>query len=496
MSKIPTSPPRQSPHAYAQRRALPALALLLSATALCGCAGLRESTSAASALPAQMTASAPDSFRDRPPPPAGDAARWWQVFADPVLDTLVREALTSGISVQQAQWRIVEARNRGRASVAGYAPRVIASAGTDSNYAISGPDLLGTNGPESSQTTGSGGLRASWELPLFGRLGAAIAGAQANETQAELDLEATKITLIGDIASTYVNLRTAQVRVAYIQDDIERAERLVRIADDRLRVGLISGAEAAFARSQLAGLQGQLPDARLAVASAYDTLAILRGVMPGTLDQRLAPPANIIDYQLADQVPDVTGVPADLLRRRPDVLRAEQNVLIQAAAVGIARSEMYPSISLGGTISLLGALSGNPLAESLTRGGLTTGISLPLFDFGQRRANLAATDAQFQQSLLTYQQVALGAVREGQAALASYTEGRERTRATLSAEQAASDRLRASDAAFRAGLTSLKELTEAQTDFAASRQQRLTSQLRVSDASVGLYRTFAGSPGI
>jgi NodT family efflux transporter outer membrane factor (OMF) lipoprotein len=499
------------------RQRVTVLSLVALATAgLGGCAALQEglrearagmgdggsglpprSSPDVSAVPSEVAATAPEQFRDRPPPPAGDAARWWQVFADPVLDSLVREALDTSLTVQQAQLRVVEARNRGRNSVAGFAPSLTASAGTDTDVAIGGPDLQGSGGQqETTQTTGNGGLRASWELPLWGRLGAARAGAEANVMQAQFDLEASKIALIGDIASTYVNLRTAQVRVAYIEEDIERAERLERIAADRLRVGLISRSEAAFARSQLAGLQAQLPDARLAVTSAYDALAILRGAMPGTLDARLAPPADIISYRLADQVPQVTAIPADLLRRRPDVLRAEQNVLLQSAAVGIARSEMYPSITIGGTISLLGSLTGNPLPEMLTRGGATTGISLPLFDFGRRRANLAATDAVFQQTLLAYQQTALNAVREGQAALAQYSQGRERTRAALAAEEAAADRYRANEAAFRAGLTSLKELTEAQTDLASARQQRLTAQLQVSDASVGLYRTFAGSPGI
>ncbi|MCU0881534.1 MAG: TolC family protein, partial [Hyphomonadaceae bacterium] len=283
--------------AAVRSRRLAALSLVALATAgLGGCAALQEgwrearasmgeagsglpprSSPDVSAVPAEVAATAPDAFRDRPPPPAGDAARWWQVFADPVLDGLVREALETSLTVQQAQLRVVEARNRGRNSVAGFAPSLTASAGTDTDVAISGPDLVGSGGQrESTQTTGSSGLRASWELPLWGRLSAARAGAEANVMQAQFDLEASKIALIGDIASTYVNLRTAQVRVAYIEDDIERAERLERIAADRLRVGLVSRAEASFARSQLAQLQSQLPDARLAVTSAYDALAILR----------------------------------------------------------------------------------------------------------------------------------------------------------------------------------------------------------------------------
>lgn len=442
-------------------------------------------------------AEAPAAFRDMPPAPAGDSTRWWAVFADPVLDGIVRAALDESISVQLAQGRLAEARSQGTSLVAGFAPRLTASIGSDTTTAFSGPDLIGDNGErETQQTNGTAALRASWELPLFGRLRSGIQGRDAGVAAAEADVEAAKVAVVADLAAAYIDLRTAQLRVTYLEDDLARAERLVRIADDRLRVGLISRADSGQARGQAAAVRAQLPDARLAVRAGLDRIALLRGVMPGSLDAVLANETPGEAQVFRTDVPEVTSIPAELLRRRPDVRRAEQTALAQAAAVGVARADLYPSVSIQGAISLIGALSGNPIGEAIGRGSLSPVISLPLFDFGQRQASLAGADTRFQQALLNYRATTLTAVQEGQQALAAYQLSRERVSASAASERAAQERFRATDSAFRAGILSLKELLEAEDFLSQARLNRLTAQARVSDAAVGLYRAFAGSPGI
>jgi NodT family efflux transporter outer membrane factor (OMF) lipoprotein len=471
-----------------------------------GCASLSVPGSGEQRVPRGVTpvptleqagATAPEAFRDAPPAPAGDSARWWALFADPVLDGLVRAALDEAISVQIAEARLVEARSQGRSVISGFAPRLVASAGSDTTNVLSGPDLIDSNGnPVSSQTTGSAAVRASWEVPLFGRFGAALAGSRASTEAAELGIESARIAVVADLAAAYVDLRTAQLRVSYLEDDLARAERLVRISEDRARVGLISQAEAGQARGQAANVRAQLPDARLAVRAGLDRIALLRGVMPGSLDTLLANPEPREAQVFKTEAPDVSSIPADLLRRRPDVRAAEQQALVQAAAVGVARADLYPSVSIQGAISLLGAISGNPLAESIGRGTLSPTISLPLFDLGQRRAGVETANARLTQALLSYRSTTLVAVQEGQQALAAYAQGRERVRAAQASERAAQERFRATDSGFRAGILSLKELLEAEDFLSNARLNRLTAQARVSDAAVGLYRAFAGAPGI
>lgn len=437
-----------------------------------------------------------DQFRDAPPIQSDASVAWWQKFADLTLTQLIEDAKSENISLAIASSRVREARALGRSTIAGFAPRLDAGASVTQTGAVSGPDLVQANGqPIDSQSTSTSFVRASWEVPLWGRLGASLAGAKANEMQAELGVGAAKIALISDLAASYVDLRAAQLRVQYLREDLDRADKLAQISKERLRVGLISLAEESYARSAAAGVRAQLPDAILQVRGGLDRIAILRGVTPGSLDQLLNSP-NSNEYSFPSNAPDVTEVPADFVRRRLDVRQAEQAAILQAAAVGISKADLYPSVSISGVVSLLSAVSGNPIAQSIGRSNVTPSIDVPLFDLGRRRAALNVSNERFQQALLNYRATVYGAVAEGQAALTSYAQGAERASAALASELAAKQRRDATDVSLRAGIVSIKEGVEADRDYASARQIRLSSQARHTDAAIGLYRTFAGSPEI
>lgn len=498
-----STPNSGATQAFGRSAALPvmrqglAMAALLASVSACassgGAAGSASPLFGSPKMPAQANDVITD-FRDAPPAPAGDSAAWWARFADPVLDALVREALNESISVQQANSRLVQARSTGRATVAGYAPRLTATASSDSNFAIDGTKLTNvTGGEEDSQTTGALGARVTWEVPLFGRLGSAISGAKAGVKGAQLDVEAAKIAVIGDIAAGYVDLRNAQLNLAYVQDDLARTEALLAIAKKRGDAGLLSRVDVSLAQTQAASVRARLPDATLAVRAGLDRLAILRGVMPGSLDGRLAP---IAGFAFQNGAPALDAVPANFVRRRLDVARAEQSAVLAGAQVGISRSELYPSLSLTGSITSLASLAGSVLTGNLVRASATPAINLPLFDFGQRRAALASSQAQFQQALLQYRATTLNAVAEGQSALTAYDQARTRALAAADSERAATTRLNATKAAYQAGLVAFKDLLDAQRDHSSARQSSLSSQAQFSNAAIGLYRTFAGAPGI
>ncbi|GBF56936.1 cation efflux system protein CusC [Candidatus Phycosocius bacilliformis] len=437
----------------------------------------------------------PDAFRDMPPAPAGDSAAWWASFADPTLDQLVRAALAESISVQLANQRLIEARNTGRSTIAGFAPRLTATGAADTEYAVGDNRLTSATGDKVvQQTTGSANVRATWEVPLFGRFGSALAGAKANEAGARASLEAAKIAIIADLAAAYVDLRNAQQSLAYLTEDLARADAVANIASAREAAGLISRADKGLSQGQAAQLRQRVPDAELRVRGALDRIAILRGVVPGSLDQLLAP---VKDFTFRAEAPTVDAVPANFVRRRLDVARAEQDAILQAAAVGIARADMYPSLSIVGTITSLSSLAGNPLAQAAVETASSTpAISIPLFDLGQRRASLRTANARFEQALLSYRSTTLNAIAEGQNALSAYEQAKLRAAAGLEAERAAEVRFNATLASFNAGLASFQDRLEAESALATARQSRLASQAQLSDAAIGLYRTFAGSPGI
>jgi outer membrane protein, multidrug efflux system len=429
----------------------------------------------------------PETWREAiPATPATDAAAWWAAFADPTLDKLVREALTENISVQQAALRITQSRSQARAAIAGFAPRLSA----EGNAAAQSKSSEGSPPSSDAFGTGSAGLGASWEVPLFGRLDATIIGARALEDGTKADLEAARVALVADLADAYINLRVAQTQLLIQQETAARFERIAAIAKERGAAGLVSPTDVASAQASAADARRSLPDAQLAVSSSLDRIAILRGKAPGTADAELSTPTP-----LSFVAPPVTSAPADLLRRRPDIRSAEAQTVQAAAAVGVARADLYPRVSIRGALSAATSMFGPDFA-STRPGSASAAISLPLFDYGQRMAAVDQRDAELKIALLAYQAAALRAIAEGQSALASYSEGTKRLSAAVDGEAASQKSATGTSRAYESGLVSMRERLQAETAFSQSRLATLGAQRELASASVALYRAFAGSPPV
>lgn len=472
-------------------------AILVVAGALSSCANVPKKDGF---LPIGMRAvNAPavaiEDFRDVPPAPSEQSAQWWQKFADTTLTQLVQDAQSENIGLQIAQARLREARAQGLATIAGYAPRLDVGGSVSETRRTAGEGLENIYGqPVNSQSTANSFARASWEVPLFGRLGASVAGARANTELGEIGVEAAKIAMISDIAAAYIDLRAAQTRQIYLQEDLARAEILSRIAEERLRVGLISRSDASFAATQESGTRMALADATLRARASLDRLAILRGVTPGSMDTQLA--LSTADYAFPANAPQIEAIPANFVRRRLDVKQAERNAILASANVGINRAQLYPNLSISGTISLVAALAGAPMGSAVGRSVVSPSVSLPLFDFGQRWAAIRVANSRFDVAMLNYKATTLSAIAEGQSALSAYDQGINRANAAKTSENAAKTRVLAAREAFRVGLISMKDNIEAESDYANARQSRLSAQAVLSDSAIGLYRTFAGSPEI
>ncbi len=436
-----------------------------------------------------------DEFRDSPMAEAANSVEWWQKFADEKLNQLVKDAQNESISIQLANARLKEARSQGLSTVAGFAPRLDANLSLSQTKATRGPDLVKADGTgtEETQSTSTQVLAASWELPLFGRLGNSLKGAKANVQNAKIGVEGAKIALIADLAAAYIDLRASQTRLSYLENDLEQAKILYASAKERLRVGLISQTDASYAQTTLAAIEGQIPDAKLMVQMGLNRVAILRGVDPGSLDEFLAFDKG---FEFKYIAPNIVTIPADFVRRRLDVRQAEQTAILMAAGAGISRADLYPRVSISGTLSLLAAVSGVPLVDKIGRQNFNPAVSLPLFDFGQRRASIGLADAKFDQAFLNYKLVTLNALAEGQQALSNYSFAREKLLAAQNGEKAALTRYNAGKDAYKVGLYSMKDLVEVERDYAQARNQRLSAQASYSDAAIALYRAFAGSPEI
>jgi NodT family efflux transporter outer membrane factor (OMF) lipoprotein len=460
-----------------------ALRAPLLAAALAGCVTMPSERAEAPPLPSQ--------WRDAPAGAEQPISDWWQRFNDPALNRLVDEALAEGPSVQLAVSRVREARALSHATVAQYLPELTATARGEYTRVLEGP-ILG----EREQAAGVYGVQASWELPLFA-IGPASAGARANAQSARADLRGAQVALAADVAQAYVDLRSAQASYVALSRSVETSDELARILSISYNAGFASEADAADARRLAEVTRTRLPGLVIEIRRAENVLAVLRGRAPGTEPSETQAVLNTRDAPIPHlELTAAPAAPADLLRLRPDVARAEAQTIVAAAALGVARADMLPRLNFTGSINVTDSILGNPVGAGTTVFPATPFISIPLFDWGRRLAVARQRDAQFDQSLIQYQQTVTQAVAEASNALVSLDQGRLRLGSARIAEDAAATTARGSRAAFDAGIQSLADRLRAEQQLIDASLTRIDAEAQSARAAIATYRAFGGGPSI
>ena len=457
--------------------------LLLSGAALSGCALGPDYRS-----PATPT---PDSWQSAAALQTPDAARlasWWTTLNDPLLNEFIEQAIAQSPTVAQARARLAEARARYGVASAGLYPGVDASAGVnrtdaDARDSGTGSAVGAANGDEIY----SAGLDASWEIDLFGGQRRSVESAGAQVGASEADLRDVLVTLLGDVALSYVDVRTAQARLAYAERNLETQHELTDITHWQSEAGLATALEVEQANSSYEQTRAQLPSLDSSLRQSLNRLAVLTGQTPGALDARLTErkPIPAAPLEVA------AGVPADVLRRRPDIRAAERRLAAQTAEIGVAQAALYPSLSLNGAITLTSLAAGDVFDGVRTdRSGLV--LTLPLFHGGALRQNVRAQGAVADQALATYESTVLAAYEEVENALTAWSNEHRRNESLVAA--AASARV-ASELAL---MQYNSGLVDFQTVLTADRQLIvLEDSLAVSDGEttanyVRLYKALGG----
>lgn len=437
-------------------------------------------------------------------PDAASPSAWWDAFADPTLKTLTAEGLKDNIPIRQAVLRVTQARANALQEVSQYLPNFSADARAQYTRVVKGPQLVGSftsflNGGggsiarENEQAYYSAGPSVSWEIPLFGLFPIATRGARVNNQIAAEDVRGATVALVGDIADAYIDLRAAQNRKAILAQSLVNSERLAEVLESTVASGFTSPTDAADARRQAETTRTRLPDADIAVVVSMSTLARLRGKAPGTeseamkaaLDARGPVPTRAFDA--------ATAAPADLLRARPDVARAERQAVLSALAVGAARHQLLPRLTISGNLGIADNLVGSPLPEQQGQLQITPLVTMPLFDFGSKLAAARSRKAQFGIDLLAYRDTVNAAVGEADRALASLRGARTRLAAAVAAEQSADKFVVGARAAQTAGLTSLRDRLQAEQLFLETQLARIEAEAALARASSSVYRAFAGA---
>lgn len=429
--------------------------------------------------------------RMEPPPQyrfAGDQAQaesladapWWQVFADPTLQALVREAIANNLDLRAAVARVEQARAQAGIAKSFLYPQVDATA----DYAVR--QHFGGSEDEDVHHGGTYGFQLSWELDLFGRLRREKEAAYARLLATDQGRRGVLVTLVADVASTYFLLRELDLELDIARRTLRVNDETVTYFQNRLDGGVSNRLELDRIRANRAVTAAAIPDLERQIAVAENALSLLLGRPPGAIARGLVDPEPV-------EPPDIPpGLPAALLERRPDVIQAEQFLVAANADVGAAKALFFPTISLTG---FLGGLSGDLVTLLGGSGGvwsISPGLLQPVFQGGRLRRNLEAARASFDEAVAQYQKAALNGYREVADALvtiAKLSSIRLERQTGVVALQDASDLSRAR---YESGLASYIEILTA--DQQLFEQELLLAQTRGEEfrARSELYRALGG----
>ena len=449
---------------------------LAIAAALAGCASLQQPTPvpAPDPTPAGWTAAAVTGS-------ATDLAGWWTRFGDPALAPLIEQALRAGTDVDVARARLRQARAQRDLAEAGLAPRLDGSGSAQGGWT--------DKGGRSEQYRV--GLDAGWEADLWGAGAAGVRAAQAGEQASALTLAQTRVAVAAEVALTLLQLRGTQAREAIARRNLDSQLKTLQITQWRQEAGLVTQLDVEQARTAVEQVRAQLPLLAGSSTQAMNALAVLTGRAPGALHVELAPAAGVAVALPAAPTDLVLAIPAAVLRQRPDVLAAEQQLLAAAERVEQADAARLPSLQLGGSIGL-NALSLGALGSGAGVASLLASVSVPVFDAGRLQAQVRQQEAARDEAAAGYRATVLAALQEVEDALVALNATREQ----LSAQQAAATSARAAatlaDLRYRSGLVDFQNVLQTQRTLLLADDSLAGTTTTLATDHVRLYKALGG----
>lgn len=413
-----------------------------------------------------------------------DLAHWWTLFRDPILDQLVREAVAGNLDLRAAVARVEEARARTRVARAALFPELDADAAASRNLESQNGPFFG--GDEYSDFTV--GVAASWEVDVFGRVRrsveSATAGAQATD-EARRDV---LVVLCADVVQTYVTLRTLQQRLAVARANLASQREIFALTETRFELGLSSGLDVAQASQVLASTRTLIPPLELFLTEELNRLSVLLGQQPGALQARVAASAPI------PHPPDAIGigVPVNLLRRRPDIRRAERDLAAATARIGVAVADLYPRLTLLGSFGFESTKVQNWIEGPSRTFSVGPTLIWNVFDAGRLRALVDAEEALTAQALARYEQQLLVALQEVENALAAYGRTREERAAVADAVAASSEALALATLLYKDGVVDFQNVLDAQRTLLDFEERQAITDGNVVRSLVRLYLALGG----
>lgn len=424
----------------------------------------------------------------------GELSRWWMTLNDPQLDSLIERAVAGNLDLKEAKSRVLQARAQRGVIAADGLPQV------DANASYSRSRASENAGPRSQQggvgqfqpSEGTDlyvvGFDAGWELDLFGRNRRALEAADAEIAAAVESERDVLVTLLGEVARNYIEVRSFQNRLAITRSNIAVQQETVDLARSRSTAGITSELDLARSEAQLNSTTSALPSLEIGLAQAMHRLAVLLGREPGALKAELAADAPI--PVAPEDLP--VGMPSDLLRRRPDIRAAERNAAAATARIGVATADLFPRVSLIGSLGLESSQIGSLPSGDSRFWSIGPTLNWAVFDAGRIRSNIKVRESITDQSLLTYDRTVLGAFEEVENSLVAY--GRELVRRQSLVQAVAADQKSvemAKELNLR-GLTDFLSVLDAQRQLFIDQELLAASERNVAVNLVAVYKALGG----
>lgn len=413
-----------------------------------------------------------------------DIREWWRVFDDPLLDRLIAEADAHNASLKIAGVRVMEARAQLGIAQSGRYPQ-LQQATADSVY-LDRNQSGGRNPQDSHFWQHSLGFDIGWELDFWGRFSRAIESADAAYFAAEANYEDVLVLLRAQVAETYYALRTTEARLRVARENAEHQRRSYEITERLFTSGESDELDLQQAKTQYLGTLSSIPEFEDQVARTRNALAVLVGRPPGPLPELVEREGLIplVDHAV------LQNVPADLLRRRPDIRAAELNVAAQSALIGVAEADLYPSLSLLGSIVWsTSSLDGAPDTLDLIGG---PSLRWNLFDYGRTRNNVRVQDARLQQLIEVYRDSVRQAAREADDAARGLSKSLERERILGEAAISAERSLTLASAQYREGYADFQRVLDAQRALLVQQDNYLVTRNSAVSNLIALYKALGG----
>ncbi len=409
-------------------------------------------------------------------------SQWWSTLGDPLLTSLIERAVQRNPDLREASARVREARARRGISEAALFPvvdmsgNVVKSSGSEETGGGAERDLY------------SAGFDARWEIDLFGGRRRDVEASQADLEASTEDLRDVLVTLIGEVALNYVDVRSFQARLAIAVANRTAQSDAYDITRWRFEAGLTSRLDVDQARYNLENTQAQIPPLRSGLERATNRLDVLLGLHPGSLKEELSgqEPIPVPPQEM------LVGVPADILRNRPDVRRAERRLAAQTARIGVATAELYPKLTLTGSIGLEALSFGKLFSSGSRTYGFGPAFTWNIFDAGSIRKNIEAQNALQEQALIQYESAILGALEEVNNGLVTYAQEQLRLQSLTEASRAAASAVEIAQLQYASGVIDFQVVLDAQRSLLSFQDQRAVSEAAVTADLISLYKALGG----